>query len=108
MARAGRIGVIGGGLGGLSAACVLAARGYDVTLFEKSPWLGGKAAVLEEAGYRFDMGPTILTLPSVLRRLFAEAGRQLEDVLPLVRCDPQWRCFYSDGGMLDLVSDPEA
>ena len=45
----GRIGVIGGGLGGLSAACVLAARGYAVTLFEKSDWLGGKAAVLEEA-----------------------------------------------------------
>ena len=71
-ARTGRIGIIGGGLGGLAAACTLAARGYEVTLFEKNPWLGGKAAVLEVAGYRFDMGPTILTLPSVLRRIFAE------------------------------------
>ncbi|MFM7150510.1 MAG: FAD-dependent oxidoreductase, partial [Gemmataceae bacterium] len=43
----GRIGVVGGGLAGLASACVLAARGYSVTLFEKSPWLGGKAAVLE-------------------------------------------------------------
>ena len=56
-------------------------------------WLGGKAAVLEEQGYRFDMGPTILTLPSVLRRIFAEAGRRLEDHLELIRLDPQWRCF---------------
>ena len=78
-----RVGVIGGGLGGLAAACVLAARGYAVTLFEKSPWLGGKAAVLEEAGFRFDMGPTILTIPSVLRRIFSEADRRLEDYLDI-------------------------
>ena len=64
--RSGRIGVIGGGLGGLAAACTLAARGYDVVLFEKNAWLGGKAAVLEAGGYRFDMGPTILLMPSVL------------------------------------------
>ena len=51
----GRIGVIGGGLGGLSAACTLAARGYAVTLFERNEWLGGKASVLEENGFRFDM-----------------------------------------------------
>ena len=49
-ARSGRIGVIGGGLGGLAAACTLAARGYDVVLFEKNPWLGGKAAVLRREG----------------------------------------------------------
>src|SRR2546423_386486 len=66
---ANRVGVIGGGLGGLAAACTLAARGYRVVVFEKSPWLGGKAAVLDAAGFRFDMGPTILTMPSVLRRL---------------------------------------
>ena len=64
-----RIGVIGGGLGGLAAACTLAARGYKVVLFEKNDWLGGKAAVLEEDGFRFDMGPTILTLPVVLKRM---------------------------------------
>jgi len=102
-----RVGVVGGGLGGLAAACVLAARGYKVVLFEKSPWLGGKAAVLSEAGFRFDMGPTILTIPSVLRRIFAEAGREMEDYLDLIRLDPQWRCFFDDGSVLDLVADTE-
>ena len=100
-----RVGIIGGGLGGLAAACILAARGHRVTLFEKSPWLGGKAAVLQEAGYRFDMGPTILTMPDVLRRIFAEAGRNLDDYLDLIRLDPQWRCFYEDGSVLDLHAD---
>jgi diapolycopene oxygenase len=107
-AQRGRVGVVGSGLGGLAAACTLAARGYAVTLFEKSPWLGGKAAVLEGDGYRFDMGPTILTLPSVLRRIFAEAGRRLEDSLTLLPLDPQWRSFFSDRSTLDLVSDTEA
>lgn len=103
-----RVGVIGGGLGGLAAACVLAARGYGVTLFEKSAWLGGKAAVLEANGFRFDMGPTILTIPSVLRRIFSEADRRLEDCLDLIRLDPQWRCFFTDGTALDLVEDVDA
>ena len=57
------VGVIGGGLAGLAAACVLAERGHRVILFEKNDWLGGKAAVLEAEGFRFDMGPTILTRP---------------------------------------------
>jgi phytoene desaturase len=101
----GRVAVVGGGLGGLSAAAVLAARGWDVTLFEKNPWLGGKAAVLEDGGYRFDMGPTILTMPSVLRRIWEEAGAPLEHDLDLIRLDPQWRCFFEDGTILDLKED---
>ena len=99
------IGIIGGGLGGLAAACTLAARGYQVVLFEANPWLGGKAAQLNEQGFRFDMGPTILTLPSVLRRIFDESGRRLGDYLEMVRLEPQWRSFFEDGSTLDLVSD---
>lgn len=102
-----RIGVIGGGLGGLAAACTLAARGYAVTLFERNAWLGGKAAQLEGAGFRFDMGPTIVTIPSVLRRIFTEAGRRIEDYLDMVRLDPQWRCFFEDGSVLNLHQDPD-
>src|SRR5262245_63519331 len=102
-----RVGVIGGGLGGLGAACTLAARGHSVVLFEQSSWLGGKAAVLEADGYRFDMGPTILTLPAVLARVFAEAGENLVDWLDLVPLDPAWRCFFADGGVIDLYADTE-
>ncbi len=96
------IGIVGTGLGGLAAACTLAARGHRVTVFEKNAWFGGKAAVLEDEGFRFDMGPTILTVPRVLQRIFEEAGRRLEDELELVRLDPQWRCFFEDGSVLDL------
>ena len=67
------VAVIGAGLGGLAATCTLAARGHRVILLERSEWLGGKAAQWNERGYRFDMGPTILTVPSVLKRIFSEA-----------------------------------
>lgn len=102
-----RIAIIGGGLGGLAAAVTLAGRGYPVTLFEKSTWLGGKAAVLEADGFRFDIGPTILTVPRVLDRIFREANRRLPDYLELIPLDPQWRCFYSNGSVLDLLADTE-
>ncbi|MEM9587181.1 MAG: phytoene desaturase family protein [Planctomycetota bacterium] len=113
-----RVVVVGGGLAGLSSACVLAARGHQVTLMDKNDWVGGKAAIHAAEGYRFDMGPTILTLPSVLKRVFAEADRKMEDYLDLVALDPQWRCFFegtgkagqldADNTVLDLVADVEA
>jgi phytoene desaturase len=103
-----KVAVIGGGLGGLAAAAVLGARGHEVVLLDKNGWFGGKAAVLEEAGFRFDMGPTILTVPRVLRRIFAEADQALEDRLDLVRLDPQWRCFFDDGTQVDLQEDIDA
>ncbi len=108
MGDARRVVVIGGGLGGLAAACTLAARGHRVTLLERNSWLGGKAAVLNECGYRFDMGPTIVTLPSVLRRIFAESGKSLDDYVDLVELDPQWRCLFDDGSQLDLVANVDA
>ena len=93
----------------------MAARGHKVTLLEKNEWIGGKAAPLNEDGFRFDMGPTIVTLPSVLKRVFAEAGKEISDYLEMVPLDPQWRCFFEadkvaghDNAVLDLVADTDA
>lgn len=102
-----KVAVVGAGLGGLTAACTLAARGHDVHLFDKNEWVGGKAAVLNQDGFRFDMGPTILTVPQALYRVFEEAGRNIEDYLELIRLDPQWRCFFDDGSVLDLCENVE-
>lgn len=108
--------VVGGGLAGLSAACTAASRGHQVTLLEKNDWVGGKAAQHSAEGYRFDMGPTILTLPSVLRKVFEESGRSMNDYIDMVALDPQWRCFFDgaakgkngsseENTVLDLVAD---
>lgn len=100
--------IIGAGLGGLAAACTLSARGYKVIVCEANDWSGGKAAQHDQDGFRFDMGPTILTLPSVLRRIIGESGEALENRLDLRRLDPQWRCFFDQAETLDLVEDIDA
>ncbi|GGG68863.1 phytoene desaturase family protein [Paenibacillus radicis (ex Gao et al. 2016)] len=97
--------VIGGGLGGLSAAIRLASDGNHVTVLEKNERAGGKLNLRTGKGYSFDTGPSILTMPWVLEKLFADAGRKLEDYMTLVRVEPQWRTFFEDGVSLDISGD---
>jgi len=97
--------VIGAGLGGLSAALHLAAAGRKVTVVEKNPAVGGKMNWFEKDGFRFDTGPTLLTMPFVLRDLFHKLGESLEDHLQLVPVDPVCRYFFADKSRLDVSSD---
>src|SRR5207342_2136261 len=65
-----RVVVIGAGLGGLSAACHLAGRGWDVEVVERGDGPGGRAGRIERDGYRFDTGPTVMTMPDLLTATF--------------------------------------
>ncbi len=100
-----RVVVVGGGLAGLAAAVELAGAGAHVTIVDRNEHLGGKMNVLEDSGFTFDMGPTIITLPEVLKGIIERAGQRPEDMIDLVRLDPQWRCFYEDGTVIDLRED---
>jgi phytoene desaturase len=75
-----RVAVVGGGLGGLTAAGLLASGGIPVTLFEAGARVGGKAATFAADGVRLDLGPTLLTMPAVVRDTFARLGAT--DLLP--------------------------
>ncbi len=96
--RTNRVGVIGGGLGrprgGLRAGRPRL-RGHAVR--EELLASAARRPCWNGDGFRFDMGPTILTIPSVLRAFLPRPGRRLEDYLDLIRLDPQWRCFFADG-----------
>ena len=94
--------IIGAGLGGMSAAVMLSKAGMRVTLLEKNERLGGKLNLLETEGFRFDLGPSIFTLPQVFRPLFESENRKFEDYVQLRRVDPQWRNFFEDGKVIDL------
>ncbi|MFB9329806.1 phytoene desaturase family protein [Paenibacillus aurantiacus] len=97
--------VIGGGIGGLAAAIRLRADGREVVVLEKNERAGGKLNIRAGQGFTFDTGPSSLTMPWVLERLFASAGRRLSDYVTLSRVEPQWRVLYEDGTELDLSGD---
>lgn len=105
-----RVIIVGGGLAGLAAAVECAAHGLSATLIERNPHLGGKMNLIEERGYSFDMGPTIITLPQVLRGIIRRATGEdrVGDYVDLRRLDPQWRCFYEDGTRIDLLESSAA
>ena len=97
--------VIGAGIGGLSTAIRLQSAGNQVTVLEKNELVGGKMYQLEQDGFRFDTGPSVITMRHVFEDLFASAGRKLEDYLSLVHVEPMTRYFYPDGFVLDASSD---
>jgi len=102
-----RVIVIGAGLGGMSAAIMLARKGFQVTIIEKNAQVGGKLNQLRTKGFSFDLGPSIFTLPQIFRPIFEGDGKRLEDYITLQRVDPQWRNFFEDGVVVDLWEDPE-
>ncbi len=100
--------VVGAGVGGLSAAIILAARGVPVRVIEMAERPGGKIGIAEHDGVELDTGPSLLTLPDALDRVFREGGSSLYDELELVRPDPAFRYRFPDGSILDLRPDVEA
>lgn len=95
--------IIGAGLAGLAAAIQLAAAGRDVTVLEAGPDPGGCCGTLTVGGYRFDAGPSVLTMPQVLADTLGAAGAELSSWLPLAELDPYYRLVFHDGSHLDVV-----
>ncbi|HEV7209880.1 MAG TPA: phytoene desaturase family protein [Mycobacteriales bacterium] len=99
-----RIAVIGAGVGGLAAACLLAGKGHEVTVCEQAPAVGGKLGWREIDGVGFDTGPSLLTLPHILREVFEQAGGWPESLV-LQRLEPIARYRFADGSGFDVSSD---
>lgn len=89
--------IIGAGLGGLATAIRLAALNIPVDVIEQSPGPGGKANTISAAGYRFDTGPSLLTMPFVVDDLFAAAGKKREDYLTVTPLSVLCKYFWNDG-----------
>ncbi|MCU1658878.1 MAG: zeta-phytoene desaturase [Pseudonocardiales bacterium] len=100
--------VVGAGLGGLSAALYLAGAGRHVTVVEREGVPGGRAGLIHDHGYRFDTGPTVLTMPELLAQPLAAVGEDLDDWLSLHRLDPAYRARFADGSSIDVRPDVDA
>lgn len=96
--------VIGGGLGGLATALRLAAKGWHVTLCEQGPTFGGKMNAWEQGGFRFDTGPSLITMRWVFAELFEATGSRMDEHLELVSMRPLAEYVYDDGTRFNYSS----
>jgi phytoene desaturase len=99
--------VIGSGIGGLAAGLRLAAKGYEVHILEQSDTPGGKLSEIQSGGYRFDMGPSLFTLPSLVAELFNLYGKQFYDYLQVKELDITCNYSFPDGTNLKAWSDKQ-
>ncbi|RMI12935.1 phytoene desaturase family protein [Cellulomonas triticagri] len=108
-----RVVVVGGGIGGLATAALLARGGADVTLLERHERVGGRAGTLDLDGFRFDTGPSFYFMPEVFAHYFALFGERIEDHVDLVRLPTAYRLFPEpEAGAgpsrpFDVTDDPE-
>jgi len=97
--------VVGAGVGGLAASIHLAAAGHDVVVLERLDRPGGKLAERSAAGFTWETGPSLVTLPHVFEDLARTAGRSLDELVDLVRLDPICRYRFADGTGFDHRAD---
>lgn len=97
--------VIGAGFGGLAAAMRLGAKGYRVTVVDRLDMPGGRASSITQNGHRFDLGPTIVTVPQVFRKLWQDCGFDFDEDVDLKPIDPFYEIRFSDGSCFTARQD---
>lgn len=99
--------IIGAGVGGIATAAFLAQNQYVVEVYEKNANPGGRCGQMIQDGHRFDLGATILLMPSQYRKVFTSLGIDLDKELETTSLDPVYKLFFGDGTNLAFTRDPE-
>ena len=100
--------VVGSGFGGLASALRLRAKGYEVTLVEKHPDLGGRARVFRKGNFIYDGGPTVITAPYLIEELFSLYNKKISDYVKIVPLDLWYRFVFSDGETFDYSGNEKS
>ncbi len=98
--------IIGAGVGGIATAAFLAQNGYAVEVYEKNANPGGRCGQIVQDGHRFDLGATILLMPSLYRKVFAALGLDLDKELETTSLEPVYKLFFSDGTDFEFSRHP--
>ncbi len=99
--------VIGAGVGGLATASRLAARGHEVSVFEKLSQCGGRANVIEDKGFKFDTGPSFVLMPDFFKEIFEDCGEDIKDHLDLKPLEVSYKIFFPDGDTFTVYRDSD-
>ena len=100
--------VVGSGFGGLASALRLKAKGYDVTLIEKHPDLGGRARVFKKGNFIYDGGPTVITAPYLFEELFSLFNKKISDYVEIVPLNLWYRFVFDDGKTFDYSGNEKS
>ena len=100
--------VIGSGFGGLASALRLRAKGYEVTLLEKHPDLGGRARVFRKGNFIYDGGPTVITAPYLIEELFSLFNKKISNYVKIVPLDLWYRFVFNDGETFDYSGNEKS
>ena len=93
--------IIGSGFSSMAAACYLAQKGHDVTVYEKNATIGGRARQFKKEGFTFDMGPSWYWMPDVFERFFGDFNKKPSDYYELIKLSPAYRVYY---GIDDFIA----
>ena len=99
------IGVIGAGIAGIASAIRMAVKGHEVHVFESSAYPGGKLSDFKLGAYRFDLGPSLFTMPQYVEELFELAGRDPSDYFEYQQLPVVCNYFWEDGTRLSAHAD---
>jgi len=102
-----RCAIIGAGVSGIAASVRMRQKGFSVDVFEANPFPGGKLSSESIRGYRFDMGPSVFTMPEYVDELFRLCGKDPAKHFQYIPLDPVYRYFFEDGSRLDAYHGQE-
>jgi len=100
--------VIGSGFGGIASALRMRAKGYQVTLLEKHPDLGGRARVFKKDGFTYDGGPTVITAPYLFEELFSLFNKKISNYAKIVPLDLWYRFVFEDKTSFDYTGNEQS
>ncbi len=98
--------VIGAGIGGMATAVRLAAIGHNVTVLEKNNLPGGKIGQIQRAGFRFDTGPSLFTLPQMVNELLQNDIQNQDKGVKYKKLETVCKYFYEDGTRINAYENP--
>lgn len=97
--------IIGSGVGGTALAARLSHKGFNVTVYEKNAFSGGRCSVLHKNGHRFDQGPSLYLMPKVFEETYRDLGESVNDHLDLLKCKSNYMVNFHDGDKFELSCD---
>ena len=99
--------IIGSGVAGLGTAIRLAVQGFNVAVYERNSYAGGKLSAFVKDDFHFDAGPSLFTQPQNITELFELADEPIEDYFAYKKIDIACKYFYEDGKEINAYSNEE-